>query len=125
MITMRDGIRLFTVVFTPKKQTEPLPFLLLRTPYGVSDQSSPEKTSYVKDMAEEGYIFVYQDIRGRYNSEGTFEMQRFSRDKTDKSRNTASKSRNVLCSQMAFAVDPDRHISITCFVIGGLQLQDR
>ena len=84
MITMRDGIRLFTVVFTPKKQTEPLPFLLLRTPYGVSDQSSPEKTSYVKDMAEEGYIFVYQDIRGRYNSEGTFEMQRFSRDKTDK-----------------------------------------
>jgi len=80
-ITMRDGVKLHTVVFTPKSQTEKLPFLMLRTPYGVNDYSSPEKDSYVKDMANDGYIFVYQDIRGRYLSEGKYAMMRFSRDK--------------------------------------------
>jgi len=83
MITMRDGIKLHTVIFTPNEQTGPLPFLLERTPYGVNGYRSPEKNSYVKDMADDGYIFVYQDIRGRYLSEGKFEMQRFTRDKKD------------------------------------------
>ncbi len=83
MIPMRDGIRLHTVIFTPKGQTEALPFLLLRTPYGAGKYVSPEKIPYVRDMAEEGYLFVYQDIRGRYESEGVFAMQRFPRDKKD------------------------------------------
>jgi uncharacterized protein len=83
MISMRDGIRLHTVIFTPVDQKEALPFLLERTPYGVNGYPSPEKNPYVKEMAEEGYIFVYQDIRGRYLSEGKFEMQRFTRDKND------------------------------------------
>jgi putative CocE/NonD family hydrolase len=83
MISMRDGTKLHTVIFMPKKQTEALPFLLERTPYGVNDFPSPEKFGYIKDMAEEGYIFVFQDIRGRYLSEGKFEMQRFTRDKKD------------------------------------------
>jgi uncharacterized protein len=83
MIPVRDGIRLHTVIFTPKNQKEPLPFLFYRTPYGVNKKISPDKDIYVKDMADEGYIFVYQDIRGRYLSEGTFEMMRFTRDKND------------------------------------------
>jgi putative CocE/NonD family hydrolase len=83
MITMRDGIKLHTVIFTPKDQSEPLPFLITRTPYGVNGKPSPEKMGYVKDMAEDGYIFVDQDIRGRYLSEGKFEMQRFNRDKSN------------------------------------------
>ena len=83
MITMRDGVKLHTVIFTPKNQTEALPFLIERTPYGVNDYPSPEKNGYVKDMADDGYIFVYQDIRGRYLSEGKFEMQRFTRNKKD------------------------------------------
>src|SRR5580704_206467 len=83
MITMRDGIKLHTVIFTPKNQTDKLPFLMLRTPYSADRFPSPEKNIYVKDMAEDGYIFVYQDIRGRYLSEGKFEMQRFNRDKKD------------------------------------------
>src|ERR1700731_2704410 len=83
MIPMRDGVRLHTVIFTPVDQKEALPFLLERTPYGVNGYRSPEKNTYVRDMAEEGYIFVYQDIRGRYLSEGKFEMQRFTRDKND------------------------------------------
>ena len=83
MIPMRDGVKLNTVIFTPKEQTAPLPFLLSRTPYGVSDNPSPEKSQYTSDMAADGYIFVFQDIRGRYKSEGRFEMQRFNRNKKD------------------------------------------
>ncbi|HTD98696.1 MAG TPA: CocE/NonD family hydrolase [Mucilaginibacter sp.] len=83
MIPTRDGVKLHTVIFTPKESAEKLPFLMLRTPYGVNKYQSPEKIGYVKDMAEDGYIFVYQDIRGRYNSEGKYQMQRFSRDKKD------------------------------------------
>src|ERR1700737_509708 len=86
MIPMRDGVHLHTIVFTPKIQAGPaLPFLLERTPYGIGDYPSPEKTPYIKDMADEGYIFVYQDIRGRYLSEGKYIMQRFPRDKKDPS----------------------------------------
>jgi len=81
MIAVRDGVQLHTVIFTPGNQQGPLPFLLLRTPYGVDQTIPPEKSIYLKDLAAEGYIFVFQDIRGRYKSEGTFEMQRFSRDK--------------------------------------------
>jgi putative CocE/NonD family hydrolase len=81
MIPVRDGVHLYTVVFTPKDQRERLPFILQRTPYGVERMFPPDKRTYVKDLAAEGYIFVCQDIRGRYRSEGTFEMQRFSRDR--------------------------------------------
>ena len=81
MVPVRDGIHLYTVVFTPKDQRERLPFLLQRTPYGVEHMLPPDKRTYVKDLAAEGYIFVCQDIRGRYRSEGTFEMQRFSHDR--------------------------------------------
>ena len=83
MISMRDGVRLNTVIYTLKNSKEPIPFLLTRTPYGVSETKSPDQVPYTKDMADDGYIFVYQDIRGRYKSEGTFEMQRFTRDKKD------------------------------------------
>jgi hypothetical protein len=81
MIPVRDGVRLYTVVFTPKDQRELLPFLLQRTPYGVGGMYPPDKRTYVRDLAAERYIFVCQDIRGRYRSEGKFEMQRFSRDR--------------------------------------------
>jgi putative CocE/NonD family hydrolase len=83
MIIMRDGVKLHTVIFTPKEKTGKLPFLMLRTPYGVNGYPSPEKDGYIKDMADEGYIFVFQDIRGRYLSEGKYAMMRFSRDKKD------------------------------------------
>jgi putative CocE/NonD family hydrolase len=82
MIPMRDGLKLHTVIFTPKETTEKLPFLMLRTPYGVNGYPSPEWNGYIRDMAADGYIFVFQDIRGRYLSEGTFAMQRSNRDKS-------------------------------------------
>lgn len=81
MIPVRDGVRLNTVIYAPGNSKDPMPFLFLRTPYGVSDSRSPNQNSYLSDLAQEGYIFVFQDIRGRYKSEGKFEMQRFMRDK--------------------------------------------
>jgi uncharacterized protein len=80
MIQMRDGIKLNTVIYSPKGK-ESVPFIFIRTPYGVSGNGSPNRNSYLSDLAKEGYIFVFQDIRGRYKSEGKFEMQRFVRDK--------------------------------------------
>jgi len=61
LIPMRDGIRLNTVIFAPKTK-EAVPIVFLRTPYGVSDIPSPNKNSYVSDMAKQGYLFVYQDM---------------------------------------------------------------
>lgn len=76
MIPMRDGIKLYTVYYTPKNVNEAVPILIQRTPYGSEDFGDPNKSSYLKDMAAEGYIFVEQDIRGRYKSEGQFVMNR-------------------------------------------------
>ncbi|MEO7049626.1 MAG: CocE/NonD family hydrolase, partial [Ferruginibacter sp.] len=78
MIPMRDGIKLYTVVLTPVNSKIPLPLLIQRTPYGadLSDNYDPLKDSYIKAMAKEGYIFVYQDLRGKFKSEGSFEMTR-------------------------------------------------
>jgi putative CocE/NonD family hydrolase len=81
MVPMRDGVRLNTAIYVPKDPHESLPFILLRTPYGVG--SPRALNSYLKDMAKEGYIFVFQDIRGRFQSEGEFVMCRSPRDKSD------------------------------------------
>ena len=78
MIPVRDGAKLYTEIYTPRGTQEPLPMLLQRTPYGVS--GGPDKYSGrlygAQDFYGDGYIFVYQDIRGRYGSEGKFEMNR-------------------------------------------------
>src|SRR5438045_842250 len=70
MIAMRDGIRLNTAVYVPRDRKGPLPFVLLRTPYGIAARAARGFGDYLKDMVEDGYIFVFQDIRGRYKSEG-------------------------------------------------------
>jgi putative CocE/NonD family hydrolase len=76
MIPVRDGIKLLTEIFAPKKITEPLPILFERTPYGISDpeNSFGRKLGRYADLIPDGYIFVFQDIRGRYGSEGKFVM---------------------------------------------------
>ena len=75
MIEMRDGVRLNTKIFALKDQSKPLPIILLRTPYGIKN-SAENFVSYLKDLAEDGYVFVFQDIRGKFGSEGIFVMQR-------------------------------------------------
>jgi putative CocE/NonD family hydrolase len=82
MIPMRDGVKLHTRIFVPKQKTGPLPFILVRTPYGTQN-AAQNFASYLKEMADDGYIFVFQDIRGKFESEGTFMMQRPARRQGD------------------------------------------
>src|SRR5579864_6683069 len=86
MIPMRDGVRLHTEIYSPKHAAEKLPFLITRTPYGqVLDAKgfNGMLSSVYTDMVQDGYIFVFQDIRGRYKSEGSFVMMRKPRDRRD------------------------------------------
>lgn len=75
MIPMRDGKRLNTKIFVPRNQTGPLPIIFKRTPYGIQGAAN-NFNAYYKALADEGYIFVHQDIRGKFGSEGDFVMQR-------------------------------------------------
>lgn len=75
LIRMRDGIRLYTAVYQPRDRTRSYPILMQRTPYG----SGPYGPAYRRGLGpspafqDEGYIFVYQDVRGTFKSEGEFE----------------------------------------------------
>src|SRR4029079_1166638 len=87
MIPMRDGVRLHAVLLRPAQVAagEGLPFLLNRTPYGVDDEDPATVNRSKPELAASGYIFVFQDGRGRYRSEGTFVMNRPLRSRTDAS----------------------------------------
>jgi len=76
MIPVRDGIKLHAVILRPKDYTVPLPFLLNRTPYGVDGNTPNLFYSGLPELASSRYIFVFEDIRGRYKSEGIFVMSR-------------------------------------------------
>jgi hypothetical protein len=85
MIPMRDGIRLHTEIYAPRDATQPLPILFERTPYGISSPHNgySRMLSRYDSMMPDGYIFVFQDIRGRYASEGKFVMLRPIHDPAD------------------------------------------
>jgi uncharacterized protein len=75
-ITMRDGVRLFTVIYSPKDDGHTYPFLMMRTPYSsgpYGDSAYRSSLGPNSALMHEKYIFVYQDVRGRYMSEGHFE----------------------------------------------------
>lgn len=74
MIPMRDGILLQTVIIAPTGVNKPLPILLRRTPYGVPTKAYDVIPENIKALAADGYIFVIQNIRGRFKSEGTFTL---------------------------------------------------
>ncbi|MES1217109.1 MAG: CocE/NonD family hydrolase [Bacteroidota bacterium] len=74
-ITMRDGVRLFTAIYEPKDKTTPVPILMERTPYSCSPYGTdkfPYRLAPNRILMKEKYIVVYQDVRGRYKSEGNF-----------------------------------------------------
>jgi putative CocE/NonD family hydrolase len=85
MIAARDGVKLHTEIYTPKNSSEPLPIVIERTPYGIHDDDKGYSRILGRyaEMIPDDYIFVFQDIRGRYGSEGTFVMQRPVRDPKD------------------------------------------
>ncbi|GGA88348.1 CocE/NonD family hydrolase [Puia dinghuensis] len=90
-IPMRDGRRLFTVIYAPKDHSHPWPFLMERTPYSAGPYGD---TIYKRGIGpsgrlmRDGYIFVYQDVRGRYMSEGDFQEMTPAKDHTRNSKAT-------------------------------------
>jgi len=78
-IPMRDGTKLFTAVYAPKDDSKSYPFLMQRTPYSVRPYGAEEYKKRLGPspyLMRDGYIFVYQDVRGRWMSEGTYDNMR-------------------------------------------------
>ena len=78
-IPMRDGVHLFTAVYVPKDASKPYPFFINRTPYSVGPYGEgqyPSKLGPTRVFDEAGYIFVMQDVRGRWQSEGNYDIVR-------------------------------------------------
>jgi len=74
-IPMRDGVKLFTAIYTPNDPSKKYPILLLRTPYSISPYGPDRYRGSIgphEEFEKEGFIFVYQDVRGRFMSEGQF-----------------------------------------------------
>jgi len=74
MVPVRDGVHLQTVILTPTNTTKPLPILFRRTPYGVPEKAPEQMPPSLKELAQDGYIFVIQNLRGRFKSEGYFNL---------------------------------------------------
>jgi uncharacterized protein len=79
LITMRDGVKLYTVVYSPKDRSQKYPIMMTRTPYSAGpygEDAYPPSLGPSAAFMREGYIFVYQDVRGTFMSEGEFEDMR-------------------------------------------------
>jgi putative CocE/NonD family hydrolase len=75
MVPMRDGVKLMTSVFVPKETSKTYPILMKRTPYNVApygEEKYPSRLGPSEHFVRAGYIFVNQDVRGRFASEGEF-----------------------------------------------------
>jgi putative CocE/NonD family hydrolase len=76
-IPVRDGTKLFAVVLIPTGASEPLPIILIRTPYSAAGAfRTAELPAQYRELGEDGYIFVVEDVRGRFRSEGNFVINR-------------------------------------------------
>lgn len=79
MVPMRDGVRLFTIVYTPQDTSREYPILLYRTPYSIPPYGPDKYAEQLGPSLEfdrDGYIFAFQDVRGKYRSEGEFQVIR-------------------------------------------------
>ncbi len=75
MVPMRDGVRLFTAIYTPNDSSQPAPILMIRSPYSSGPYGEDNYRGSLgpeKRFVYDGYIFVYQDVRGKYMSQGEF-----------------------------------------------------
>ncbi|MBC8066681.1 MAG: CocE/NonD family hydrolase [Chlorobia bacterium] len=73
-VVMRDGVKLFTTIYAPKDSSKKAPLLMMRTPYSCRPYGTEMRANLGPEanFTKEGYIFVYQDVRGRYMSGGDF-----------------------------------------------------
>jgi len=74
MVPMHDGAKMETVIIAPKGATAKLPILFQRTPYGVPGALPPQLPASWKPLVADGYIFVFQSMRGRFGSDGKFTL---------------------------------------------------
>ncbi len=78
-IKMRDGVHLYTIVYSPKDKTKKYPIIMTRTPYSVGPYGEDKFARFLgpaEQFVKDGYIFVLQDVRGRFMSEGEFDNMR-------------------------------------------------
>ena len=78
-ITMRDGVKLFTSIYSPKDTSKQYPILFQRTPYSCRPYGEDKFRSKIgpnEFLMKDGYIIVYQDVRGRWMSEGVYDNMR-------------------------------------------------
>ena len=78
-IPMRDGVKLHTTVYSPRDTSKTYPIMIKRTPYSCSPYGPDRYNVHIGPsaiMEDDGYIFVHQDVRGRYMSEGTYDNMR-------------------------------------------------
>ncbi|TAK29892.1 MAG: CocE/NonD family hydrolase, partial [Saprospiraceae bacterium] len=84
-IQMRDGVKLFTSIYTPKNAAANYPIIMIRTPYNIESTGPEGYSRYLQgnvQLIEEGYIFAFQDVRGKYMSEGEYmDIRPFNPDK--------------------------------------------
>lgn len=89
-IEMRDGIKLHTTIYTPKDKSQKYPILMMRTPYSCKPYGENEYRKKIgpnEHLMKEGNIIVYQDVRGRWMSEGVYDnMRAYIPNKTDKTQ---------------------------------------
>jgi hypothetical protein len=79
MVPMRDGVKLYTIVYTPLEESRTYPILLFRTPYSIGPYEPDEYRTPLGPtdaFDRDGYIFAFQDVRGQYRSEGVFQVIR-------------------------------------------------
>ena len=113
MVPMRDGIELYTLIISPKEQKKPLPIIFRRTPYDAvgtlrGHVSSRLDSTIGYEFLGDDYIYVVQDIRGRFKSKGEYFMYRAPRgafNKTDTDETTDAWTRWIGWSGMSPRTD--------------------
>lgn len=93
-IEMRDGVKLFTTIYSPKDKTTTYPIIMKRTPYSCrpyGEDKFPSRVGPNEHLMKEGNIIVYQDVRGRWMSEGVYDnMRAYLPNKADKEADEVS-----------------------------------
>ena len=90
-IEMRDGIRLYTIVYTPVDTSETHPILITRTPYSCGPYGEDKFRNLPSHLTKDNYIFVYQDVRGKFMSQGKYvNMRPYIPNKSDNQVDEAS-----------------------------------
>ena len=110
MIPMHDGVRLFTSIYTPKNAVQAYPMLIKRTPYSCAPYGENAFPTAFQNryLAQSGYIWVFQDVRGKYRSEGDFvDVRPFQPDKNRPGPVTkkGKQTRNVRAGKVETAID--------------------